>query len=298
MLMARSKTRLPKGKNPNTKAAGSKPIWKGSLNFGLVNIPVSLHSLEAADLLDFDLLDRRDFSPVRYRRVNEKTGREVPWDEIVKGYEYEKGQYVALSDQDFRSANVDATQSIEIIEFVDADQISPIYYDKPYYLEPPKNARRSYVLLREVMARKGKVGIAKIVVRTRQHLAAVIPQGPYLIVNLMRFSHELRDNIRSHRSELDPKHIEISNQEIKMGERLVETMIGEWNPEKYRDDYREDLLKLIKRKTRTGATKEVSAAEAPRPKRQGKVVDIMHLLKRSVEQAEKKEEPARRRKAS
>jgi DNA end-binding protein Ku len=295
--MARQKAASAKLQRSNKKTPASRPIWKGSLNFGLVNIPVSLHPLEAADLLDFDLLDRRDFSPVRYRRVNERSGREVPWDEIVKGYEYDKGRYVALSDEDFRSANVDATQSIEITEFVDADQISPIYYDKPYYLEPTKNGRRAYVLLREVLARKRKVGIAKIVIRTRQHLAAVIPQGPLFIVNLMRFPHELRDPIRSERPELDPKHLKVSSQEIKMAERLVESMIGEWNPEKYRDDYREDLLKLIKRKTRTGAIEGAPLREAARPKREGKVVDIMHLLKRSVEQAEKREVPARRRKA-
>jgi DNA end-binding protein Ku len=296
--MARQKAASAKLQRSNKKTPASRPIWKGSLNFGLVNIPVSLHPLEAADLLDFDLLDRRDLSPVRYRRVNERTGREVPWDEIVKGYEYEKGQYVAVSDHDFRSANVEATQSIEITEFVGADEISPIYYDKPYYLEPQKNSRRPYVLLREAMARKGKVGIAKIVIRTRQHLAAVIPHGPLLIVNLLRFSHELRENIRSDRPELDPKHLKISTQEIKMAERLIETMIGEWNPEKYRDDYRADLLKVIDRKIKTGATKEVPPPEAPRPKREGKVVDIMHLLRRSVEQAEKREGPARRRKAS
>lgn len=296
--MARPNSRPAKRKNPNRKSPASRAIWKGSINFGLVNIPVALHPLEAPELLDLDLLDRRNFSPVRYRRVNEKNGQEVPWDQIVKGYKYEEGKYVALSEQDFLSANVEATQSIEIIDFVDSAEISPIYYDKPYYLEPAKNGRRAYVLLREVLAKKAKVGIAKIVIRTRQHLAAVIAQGPLLIVSLLRFSHELRDIVHADRPELDPKRLGISDREIKMAERLVETMAGEWNPEKYHDDYREDLLKLIDRKVRRGATKVIEPVpEASRSKRQGKVIDIVHLLKRSVEQAQKREEQPRRRKA-
>ena len=170
-----------------------RPIWKGTINFGLVNIPVALYSAEADNSIDFDLLDKRDFSRVRYRRVNEKTGREVPWDEIVKGYEYKKGEYVALTDDDFLKANVEATQSIDILDFVDAADISPIYFDKPYYLVPLKNGQRAYALLREVLKRTGKVGIARVVIRTRQHLAALLADGPVLILNLLRFSHELRD---------------------------------------------------------------------------------------------------------
>lgn len=292
--MAQRKPNGAKKKQATQKTTTSRPIWKGSINFGLVSIPVALHSAEASGTIDFDLLDRRDFSPIRYRRVNEKTGQEVPWDEIIKGYEYEKGEYVALTEEDFRNANVEATQSIDIVDFVDAGVISPIYYDKPYYLEPLKNGKRAYVLLREVMKRSGKVGIAKVVIRSRQHLAAVMPQGPLLIVNLLRFPNELRDPCQ-----LDvPKRLDISNQEVKMAERLVEAMVGEWDPEKYRDEYREDLLKLIDKKIQSGQTKAVASAEKrPAPKRQGKVIDIMHLLQRSVEQA-KKAEPQRRRKAS
>jgi DNA end-binding protein Ku len=258
-----------------------------------VSVPVALHSAETSGEIDFDLLDRRDFSPIRYRRVNEKTGEEVPWDQIVKGYEYEKGEYVALSDEDFRNANVEATQSIDITDFVDTDAISPIYYDKPYYLEPLKNGERAYSLLRDVMKKAGKVAIAKVVIRSRQHLAAVMPQGRLLLMNLLRFSHELRDP--SHLNvpaTVKPRHA--SNQEVKMAERLIETMLGEWEPEKYRDEYREDLLKLIDKKIESGQTKTLApAARAPAAKRPGKVIDIMHLLKRSVEEAK----PHRRRKA-
>ena len=295
--MARRKSSKSK-KQKNTKAkSGARPIWQGSINFGLVSIPVALYSAEADGSIDFDLLDRRDFSRVRYRRVNEKTGREVPWDEIVKGYEYEKGEYVPLTDDDFLKANVKATQSIDILDFVDGVDISPIYFDKPYYLVPLKNGRRAYALLREVMKRTGKVGIARVVIRSRQHLAALLVDGPMLILNLLRFFHELRD----------PSALEVPetgsaagpNQELKMAEQLVETMAGKWNPKKYRDEYHQDLLQMIDKKIKSGQTKAIEPAEpARRPKHQGKVVDIMHLLRRSMEQAHKQNEPRRSRKAS
>ena len=217
--MPGQKSNHKKRKTPAKAKSAGRPIWKGTINFGLVNIPVALYSAEADGSLDFDLLDRRDFSRVRYRRVNEKTGREVPWDEIVKGYEYKKGQYVALTDDDFLKANVEATQSIDILDFVDAADISPIYFDKPYYLVPLKSGQRAYALLREVMKRTAKVGIARVVIRSRQHLAALLADGPVLILNLLRFSHELRDP-----SALDvpeAKSAAGSNQELKMAEQLV-----------------------------------------------------------------------------
>jgi DNA end-binding protein Ku len=295
--MPRQKSNRQKPKASSQRKSASRPIWKGSINFGLVNIPVALYSAEANSSIDFDLLDKRDFSRVRYQRVNEKTGKEVPWDEIVKGYEYKKGEYVALTDDDFLKANIEATQSIDIIDFVDAADISPIYFDKPYYLTPLKNGQRAYALLREVMKRTGKVGIARVVIRTRQHLAALLADGPMLILNLLRFSHELRDP-----SVLDVPTVgstQGSNQELKMAEQLVESMVGKWNPKKYRDEYHQDLLKMIDKKIKSGQTKAIEPAEAaPRPKQQGKIIDIMHLLRQSVEQGHKKNEPSRRRKTS
>jgi len=291
------KSNHKKRKATKAKSAGGRPIWKGTINFGLVNIPVALYSAEADNSIDFDLLDKRDFSRVRYRRVNEKTCREVPWEAIVKGYEYKKGEYVALTDDDFIKANVEATQSIDILDFVDAADISPVYFDKPYYLAPLKNGERAYALLREVLRRTGKVGIARVVIRTREHLAALLPNGPLLILNLLRFPHELRDP-----STLDVPETGAaagSNQELNMAEQLVETMAGKWNPKKYRDEYHQDLLRLIDKKIKSGQTKAIGPAEAaPRPKPQGKVIDIMHLLRQSMEQAHQKNEPARRRKAS
>jgi DNA end-binding protein Ku len=297
--MAPRKSKSNKTKRRRQTNRPSRAIWKGSIDFGLVNIPVSLFSAEASANLDFDMLDKRDFSRVRYRRVNEKTGKEVPWDQIVKGYQYEKGQYVALTDEDFRRANVEATQSITITDFVDAAEISPAYYDKPYYLEPIKNGRRAYTLLGEVMKKTGKVGIAKVVIRSRQHLAALLVDGPKLILNLLRFQHELRDASGLDIPDSGSKRAHISAQEVKMAERLLEAMIGKWSPEKYHDEYREDLLKLIDKKIQSGKTKSVAPTEAAeRPQRQGKVIDIMHLLQQSVKEAQRPEESTRRRKAS
>jgi DNA end-binding protein Ku len=293
--MPRRKSNRQKTKASAQRKTAIRPIWQGSINFGLVNIPVALYSAETNNSIDFDLLDKRDFSRVRYQRVNEKTGKEVPWDEIVKGYEYKKGEYVALTDDDFLKANVEATQSIDIVDFVDGTDISPIYFDKPYYLAPLKNGQRAYALLREVMKRTGKVGIARVVIRTRQHLAALLVEGPWLILNLLRFSHELRDPATL--AVPEAKAAAGSNQELKMAEQLVESMGGKWNPKNYRDEYHQDLLKMIDKKIKSGRTQSTEAGEpAPRVKPQGKVVDIMHLLRRSMEQ--KKKPSSRNRKAS
>ena len=291
----RSKSKREEGERKSSRRA----IWKGSINFGLVNIPAALYTAEASNDLDFDLLDRRDFSPIHYKRVNAKTGEEVPWEQIIKGYQYKKGDYVALTEQDFTNANVEATQSIDIMNFVDASEISPIYFDKPYYLEPLKAGRHAYALLREVLTKSGKVAIAKVVIRTRQHIAAVMVQDEVLVLNLLRFPTELRDASGLDLPESGSKNgAAFSSQELKMAEHLVEMMSGEWNPEQYHDEYREDLLKLIDKKIKSGQTKEIQTEEAPRRERPGKVVDIMHLLRQSVDQGRKKEEPARRRKAS
>lgn len=295
--MPRRKSSHKKRKTPVKTKSPGRAIWKGAINFGLVSIPVALYSAEADSSIDFDLLDKRDFSRVRYRRVNEKTGREVPWDEIVKGYEYEKGEYVALTDEDFVQANVEASQSIDILDFVDGAEISPIYFDKPYFLAPLKPGQHAYALLREVMSRTGKVGIARVVIRTRQHLAALLGSGPILILNLLRFAHELRDA-----SALDlpaGKSGTASSQELKMAEQLVESLSGKWNPEKYRDEYHQDLLQMIDKKIKSGQTKALEPVETGRqPKHRGKVIDIMHLLRQSVEQGQKKNEASRSRKAS
>jgi len=299
--MARSSKTIAHSKK--TKAAANKSagraLWKGSINFGLVNIPVALYPAETSQSLDLDMLDRRDFSPIKYQRINKKTGKEVPWDQIVKGYQYQKGEYVTLSDEELRSANVEATQSVDILDFVAADEISPVYFDKPYYLEPLKNGRRAYMLLREVLIKSDKVAIARVVIRSREHLAAVIPQGHVLILNLLRFQHDLRDSKGLDIPVSDSKGRAISANELEMAERLIEAMSGPWNPAKYRDEYREDVENLIEKKIKSGRPRALSTgSKGPARKTGGKVVDIMSLLQRSVAQAQKKDDAPRRRKAS
>lgn len=294
--MARKNSRKRKPAKRAERRGSGRPIWTGSIDFGLVNIPVKLYSAQNTGGLDFDLLDRRDFSRIRYRRVNEKTGKEVDWRQIVKGYQYEKGEYVALSDEDFARANVEASQSIAIVRFVDATAVSPFHYDTPYYLEPLKNGRRAYALLRTVIQKTGKVGIAKIVLRTRQHLAALIPHAGLLVLNTLRYAHELRDPSSLAVPEDQGRKSTVSQQELKMAEQLIDSMAGDWDPAQYRDDYHDDLLKLVEQKVKSGKTKTVASAAAPKPKREGKVIDIMHLLRQSVQQAQSKEAPARSRK--
>ena len=197
-----------------------------------------------------------------------------------------------------RSANVEATQSVDILDFVAADEISPVYFDKPYYLEPLKNGRRAYMLLREVLIKSNKVAIARVVIRTREHLAAVIPQGHVLILNLLRFQHELRDSNGLDIPVSDSKGRAISANELQMAERLIEAMSGPWNPAKYRDEYREDVENLIEKKIRSGRPRAVSTdSKGPARKTGGKVVDIISLLQRSVAQAQRKDDAPRRRKA-
>jgi DNA end-binding protein Ku len=202
-----------------------------------------------------------------------------------------------LTDDDFLKANVEATQSIDIVDFVDAGDISPMYFDKPYYLAPRKSGQRGYALLLEVMKRRGKAGIARVVIRSRQHLAALLAEGPRLILNLLRFSHELRDpaTLALPATNAPPK----SNQELRLAEELVESMAAKWNPKKYRDEYRQDLLRMIEKKVEAGQTKAIEpAAPVQQPKSNGKVVDIMHLLRRSMKQVSKKTPSSRGRRAS
>ncbi|HEX9942000.1 MAG TPA: Ku protein [Thermoanaerobaculia bacterium] len=258
-----------------------RAIWKGSISFGLVNIPVGLYSAESRDEISFKLLDRKTMSPIHYKRVAEESGKEVPWEETVRGYEFEEGKYVVLSDEDLKRAAPEATQTIDIIDFVDLEEISPLYFDKPYYLGPDKKGAKAYALLRETLRRTGKVGIARVVIRTRQYLAAVVARGDVLTLELLRYAHELRDP-----DELDVPHGKagVTDREIDMAERLVEGMVSEWDPEKYKDEYRRDLMKMIEERVEAGQL-ESSPEPAPRPQRAASnVVDLMALLKQSVEQ--------------
>lgn len=261
----------------------ARSIWKGSITFGLVNIPVGLYSAEQrTEEIHFNLLDKRNMARVRYKRVNEENNREVPWEETVRGYEFAPGKYVVLSDEDLQRASPEKTQTVDILDFVDADDISPVYFDKPYYLAPDKKGARSYALLRETLKRTRKVGIGKVVIRTKQYLAAVMAQDEVILLNILRFGHELRDP-----ADLDlPRGKEgVTERELDMAERLVEGMVDTWDPDKYRDDYYRDMKKMIDERVEAGQLEE-SPEPAPEPKRErgGNVVDLMALLKQSVEE--------------
>jgi DNA end-binding protein Ku len=260
-------------------------IWKGNLSFGLVNIPVSLVAAEKTDELHFHLLDRRDKSAIKYQRVNAQTGHEVPWDDIVRGYEFEPDRYVIFSDDDFKRANPVSTQTVEILEFVDLAQISTLYFDKPYYLAPDGKATKSYALLRETLSRSGKAGIAKVVIHTRQHLAAVIATEDLIVLNLMRFADELRDPADL---DLPAAAARLTDKELKMARQLVDSMIETWDPSRYRDDYRTDVKALIDRRVAAGDLEAGKKLPAPRRPAAGKVVDLMALLQKSLQEGGKR----------
>lgn len=262
-----------------------RALWKGAISFGLINIPVELFTAEKHDELDFTMLDKRDLSPVGYKRVSKKSGREVPWENIVKGYEYEEGRFVLMSDEDLRRANVEATQSIDIQSFVDMDQVPILYYEQPYYLAPAKGGDKAYALLRETLLATGKMAIAQIVIRTRQHLAALIPQGGMLNLITLRYPTELRPPDDIEVPSRTARKSGVSKQEVEMARTLVEHMSADWAPEQFRDTYRDDVLALIRKKIKNKQTHEVAEPEeeAAAPAGGAKVVDLMALLKRSLQ---------------
>lgn len=274
----------------------ARPIWKGSISFGLVNVPITLYSAEERSEMHFKLLDKRTKSTIRYERVSEETGEQVPWDQIVKGYQYEGGDYVLLTDEDFSNAAVDATQTIEIESFVDLNSIEYKYFEKPYYIVPGKKAEKGYVLLREVLKRTGKVAVSKVVIRTRQYLAALIPQGDALVLNIMRYYHELRDPAEYNFPAGSIEDYKVSEKELKVAEMLVDSMSGDWDPKQYHDDYRDALMSWIEKKAASGGLMPVAQGVTAGREESGKVVDMMELLKKSVQQAASKKKPGKKHK--
>jgi DNA end-binding protein Ku len=275
-----------------------RAIWTGAISFGLVYIPVQLHSASRSSSLDLDLLDKRDFSPVGYQRFNKRTGKVVDWADIVKGYEYEKGEYVALSEEDFRQANVKATQTIDIAQFVGQASIPPEYYETPYYLSPGKGGAKVYALLREALKSSKKAAVATLVMRGRQHLALLHPNGKALMLNTLRFEEEIRD---AEDLELPPateKAAGLSSKELAMAERLIDEMSGEWDPSQFGDTYSKDLMARIKEKIKSRQTHTLTPTGKTRqPRESAKVIDLMEVLKKSLEQGKgaRKHTSARRR---
>jgi DNA end-binding protein Ku len=257
-------------------------LWRGALAFGLVNIPVKLYSASQANRLDLDMLHKEDLSPIRYARICRRDGKEIPYDEIVKGYQYDKGDYVVLTDEDFEHANVRRSKTIEIQEFVDESEIDAKYYDKPYFLEPEEGAERPYALLRDALARSKKVGIAKFVLRHREHLAAIKPEKGVLILNQLRFSDEIRKP-----DDLKIPDAQPGQKEMAMAVSLIEQLTAPFAPEQYKDTYTGELTRVIEQKAK--GRKPKAKGTTPPPTR---VNDLMAALKKSLEQQKQQKKKA------
>jgi DNA end-binding protein Ku len=267
--------------------AGS--IWKGSISFGLLNIPVTVQKAEEGHELSFKMLDEKDLSPIKYKKVSAKDGKEVPWPRIVKGYEYESGQYVLVTKDDFKAANPKASQTIDIQDFVEKDDIDTMFFEKPYYLVPQKSGTKGYFLLVEALKKTNKVAVAKVVMRTKMHLVAVMAKEDYLIMEIMRFGHEVLtvDEVDYLKDVDKPK---FHAKELKMAEELIEGMTAEWDPEQYKDTYNDDIMKVINFKINAGETKEIDYGDLIKEDKAagtGRVVDLMPLLRQSLEAKKK-----------
>jgi DNA end-binding protein Ku len=273
----------------------ARGLWKGAISFGLVNVPVELYSAQKrSSELDLTMLDKRDLAPVGYKRYNKSTGEDVPWGEIVKGYEYQDGKYVVLSDEDFRRANVEASKTVDIQAFVDARDIPPLYFETPYYLSPGKRGEKAYALLRDALRKSGKAGIATVVIRTRQYLAAVLPYEDVLMMNTLRYADELRSasDLSIPASAL---HAKATAKELDMALRLIDDMSEKWKPERFKDTFRDDLMARIEEKVKAGQTEEITEPEKGRKEPAGaEVIDLMALLKKSVARKQEKQEKPRR----
>lgn len=269
-----------------------RAIWKGSISFGLVNIPIALFPASRSEELKFRLLRKKDLSPVNYKRVAEADGKEVHWNDIVKGYEYEKGKFVVINAEDFKRVDIEATQTVDIISFVELEEVNPIFFHKPYYMEPQKGGDRAYVLLREALKSTGKIGIAKVVIKTRQHLAAVKPQEQGLMLELMHFSDEIHD-VKDFKL---PHATQVGKKELDMAKSLIATMTEKWKPEDYADEYREALEKMIEEKVEHPDKAAPKSAE--HKKRPSNVIDLVKVLEESLGKSGhghgKKKAPARK----
>ena len=271
----------------------ARPIWTGTMSFGLLNVPVSLMSGERKVDLSFRMLDSRDKKPIRYERVNAETGEEVPWKDIVKAFEYDKGSYVVLEQEDIASAAPESHDAIEVEGFVDADAIGPQYFEKPYVLVPAKKAEKGYVLLREALQKTGRIGIARVVIRTRESLCAVMPQGNALLLLMMRFPQELVSIDEYNIPEGNRADYRISTKELEFSEQLIQTMSGDWEPEQYQDVFRERLHKVIKERMKAhGVVKREEDEPQVADHAATNVVDFMSLLQQSIEG--KKRTPAKK----
>lgn len=261
----------------------ARAIWKGAISFGLVHIPVALVSATSQQGVDFDWLDKRSMDPVGYKRVNKKTGKEVTKDNIVKGVEYEKGRYVVISEEEIRKAHPRSTQTIDIFGFVDSAQIPLQNIDTPYFLAPDKRGEKVYALLRQTLVDTDKVALAHVVIRTRQHLAAVMPLESAILLVLLRWPSEVR-GLDSLELPEDVTDVKLSKSELDMARRLVKDMSADWTPEadEYRDTFQDQIMKLVETKAREGNIEDVEADADQAERKSADVIDLTELLKRSL----------------
>ncbi|MCZ2496495.1 Ku protein [Xylophilus sp. Kf1] len=260
-------------------ATGSRTLWKGAITFGLVHIPVGLHTAASEQGIDFDWLDKRTMDPVGYKRINKKTGKEIDKDNIVKGVEYEDGKYVVISPEEIEEVFPKTTKTIEIERFIDATEMPFIFLERPYYIAPLDKSEKVYALLRETLIATGKIGLAKVVIATKQHLAALVPSGPALVLNLLRWGDEVKtlDSL-----ELPPAGGKsVSAAEMKMAKQLVAEMTGKWDPSDFKDEFKIQVMKLVEKKAKGGEGKTVTQPEEEAPQ-SGDVIDLTALLQRSL----------------
>ncbi len=261
----------------------TRTLWKGAISFGLVHIPVGLHTAATESGVDFDWLDKRSMDPVGYKRINKRTGKEIDRENIVKGVQYEKGEYVILSQGEIEQAYPRTTQTIEIQMFVEAAQVSFVYLERPYYIEPINKGHKVYALLRDTLAKSGRIGIAKVVIQTKQHLAALIPAGDALVLNLMRWGDEVRPLSDLDLPRAGAKGMAASASEQKMARMLIEDMSGDWNPDDFKDEFRHAIMGLVDKKVKAGKTKTVIEPQEETPRYEGdNVIDLTELLQRSL----------------
>jgi len=275
--MAASKPSSPKGMAPTS----TRTLWKGAITFGLVHIPIGLYSATAESGVDFDWLDKRTMDPVGYKRVNKKTGKEIDKENIVKGVKH-GDDYVVLSPEEIQAAYPRTTQTIEIEAFVDADEVPFVYLERPYYVGPVNKGDKVYALLREALKQTHKVGIARVIIQTKQHLAVLIPCGPALVLNLLRWGGEIRswEDLRLPPS--DAKSAGVKEAELNMAKQLIDGMSAHWSADQFRDSFREEIMKLVEAKAEAGETEHVTPVEKA-PEGGADVIDLTELLKRSLQ---------------
>ena len=281
-------------------ATGSRTLWKGAITFGLVHIPVGLHTASIEQGIDFDWLDKRSMDPVGYKRINKRTGREIDKDNIVKGFEYEDGKYVVISPEEIEAVYPRTTQTIEIQRFIDAQELPFLYLERPYYVAPINKGQKVYALLREVLLKTGKVGLAKVVIATKQHLAVLVPSGRAMVLNLLRWGDEVKTLEGLDLPAAGVKGANVSAAEMKMAEQLVDSMSGKWKPEDFKDEFKSAVMKIVQKKVKAGDTETVIEPEEDAPEDSSNVIDLTELLQRSLKggKASRADAPAARKRGA